>query len=52
MHDPDEGFISILRESDGAGTPAGIWHEIYDENTNLLKESALLGLRRAIASRM
>jgi len=49
---PEEGFQDVLRESDGEGTPAKVWHDIYNQNTNLMKESALKGLRRMISAQM
>jgi hypothetical protein len=50
MFHPDEGFEKVLREPNWEGTTAEVWSKMYDQNTNLMKESALKGLKRAIAS--
>jgi hypothetical protein len=54
LHIPDEGFVEFFREnqSEAEDTPAHMWHKVYNRNTNLMKESALKGLRRMIASQM
>jgi hypothetical protein len=50
MFIPDTGFVDVLRNETSENTPADLWETIYDQNTNLYKESALKGLRRAIVA--
>ena len=49
---PDDGFVDVLRDGDGEGTPAKIWFDIYSQNTNLMKESAFKALRRMISAQI
>ncbi|QDP62275.1 MAG: hypothetical protein GOVbin2066_42 [Prokaryotic dsDNA virus sp.] len=53
IYSPNESFIESFRadETPTSG-PAVMWHDIYNRDTGLMKESALKGLRRMLASQM
>lgn len=52
LFDPNPGFHDVLRDKASEPGPANIWHDIYNRDTALMKESALKGLRRMISAQM
>jgi len=53
IHRPEDGFISAFRDDEPpVDGPAVMWHEIYNRDTGLMKESALKGLKRMLATRI
>ena len=52
LHDPNPGFHEVLRDKDSEPGAANVWHDIYNRDTALMKESALKGLRRMIAAQV
>ena len=52
LHNPKPGFHEVLRDKDSVPGAANVWHDIYNRDTALMKESALKGLRRMIAAQM
>ena len=52
LFNPNEGFTKVLRDKNSEPGPANVWFDIYNQDTGLMKESALKGLRRMIAAKM
>jgi hypothetical protein len=51
IYRPEEGFVDSFRDPENVSEgPALMWHEVYNRNTGLMKESALKGLKRMLAS--
>ena len=50
LHNPNPGFHEVLRDKDSEPGAANVWHDVYNRDTALMKESALKGLRRMIAA--